>query len=111
MPSSIASAAPLAAHTYAGLEDMEMSDEDSPNDPIEKPTDWSMNKAPSAPTVLTVDEEASLMDQASRLLESVIGPHVEKEVFTFPGLFRMESMWNPWNPSGIPYGIHGMNVG
>ena len=21
------------------------------------------------------------------------------EVFTFPGLFRMESMWNPWNPS------------
>ena len=20
------------------------------------------------------------------------------EVFTFPGLFRMESMWNPWNP-------------
>ena len=33
------------------------------------------------------------------------------EVFTFPGLFRMESMWNPWNPSGIPYGIHGMNVG
>ena len=34
-----------------------------------------------------------------------------REVFTFPGLFRMESMWNPWNPSGIPYGIHGMNVG
>ena len=33
------------------------------------------------------------------------------EVFTFPGLFRMESMWNPWNPSRIPYGIHGMNVG
>ena len=33
------------------------------------------------------------------------------EVFTFPGLFRMESMWNPWNPSGIPYGIHGMNIG
>ena len=33
------------------------------------------------------------------------------EVFTLPGLFRMESMWNPWNPSGIPYGIHGMNVG
>ena len=33
------------------------------------------------------------------------------EVFTFPGLFSMESMWNPWNPSGIPYGIHGMNVG
>ena len=33
------------------------------------------------------------------------------EVFTLPGLFRMESVWNPWNPSGIPYGIHGMNVG
>ena len=34
-----------------------------------------------------------------------------KEVFTFPRLFHVESMWNPWNPSGIPYGIHGMNVG
>ena len=33
------------------------------------------------------------------------------EVFTFPGLFHLESMWNPWNPLGIPYGIHGMNVG
>ncbi|EDR04389.1 uncharacterized protein LACBIDRAFT_304619 [Laccaria bicolor S238N-H82] len=22
----------------------------------------------------------------------------QDEVFTFPGLFRMESMWNPWNP-------------
>ena len=33
------------------------------------------------------------------------------EVFTFPRLFHLESMWNPWNPSGIPYGIHGMNVG
>ena len=33
------------------------------------------------------------------------------EVFTFPGLIHMESMWNPWNPSAIPCGIHGMNVG
>jgi hypothetical protein len=33
------------------------------------------------------------------------------EVFTFPGLFRMESTWNPWNPWRIPYGIHGINVG
>ncbi|EDR11597.1 uncharacterized protein LACBIDRAFT_313980 [Laccaria bicolor S238N-H82] len=34
----------------------------------------------------------------------------QPEVFTFPGLFRMESMWNPWNPWIIPYGIHGINV-
>ena len=33
------------------------------------------------------------------------------KVFNLPMLFRMESMWNPWNLSGIPYGIHGMNVG
>jgi hypothetical protein len=35
----------------------------------------------------------------------------QDEVFTLPGLIHMESMWNPWNPSGIPYGIHGINVG
>ena len=35
----------------------------------------------------------------------------DNEVFTLPGLFCMESMWNPWNPSRISYGIHGMNVG
>ena len=35
----------------------------------------------------------------------------EVEVFTLPGLIHMESMWNPWNPSAIPCGIHGMNVG
>ena len=34
-----------------------------------------------------------------------------REVFTFLRLFHMESRWNPWNPSGILYGIHGMNVG
>ena len=28
-----------------------------------------------------------------------------REVFTFPGLFHMESMWNPWNPSWIPCGM------
>jgi hypothetical protein len=33
------------------------------------------------------------------------------EVFTLPELIHMESMWNPWNPSGIPCGIHGINVG
>ena len=27
------------------------------------------------------------------------------EVFTLPRLFCMESMWNPWNPSGIPCGM------
>ena len=90
MPASITFAAPLAAHTYAGLEDMEMSDEDSPNDPIEKPTDWLMNKAPSALTVLTVDEEASLMDQASRLLESVIGPRIEKRTGGMWSMFTIE---------------------
>ena len=41
---------------------------------------------------------------------ALVGGH-KYEVFTFPGLFRMESMWNPWNKSRIPYGIHGMNVG
>ena len=40
-----------------------------------------------------------------------VGENAKVEVFTFPGLFRMESMWNPWNPSEIPYGIHGMDVG
>ena len=38
-------------------------------------------------------------------------PTSYKEVFTFPRLIHMESMWNPWNPSAIPCGIHGMNVG
>ena len=33
------------------------------------------------------------------------------EVFTFPGIIHMESTWNPWNPCGIPCGIHGINVG
>jgi hypothetical protein len=33
------------------------------------------------------------------------------EVFTLPRLIHMESMWNPWIPSGIPCGIHGINVG
>ena len=33
------------------------------------------------------------------------------EVFALPRLIHMESMWNPWNPSAIPSGIHGMNVG
>ena len=86
MPASIASAAPLAAHTYAGSEDMEMSDEDGPNDPVEKPTDWSMSEAP----VPSVDEEASLMDQASRLLESVIGPRVEKRTGGMWSMFAIE---------------------
>jgi hypothetical protein len=81
-PASIASAAFSAAHTYAGSEDMEMSDEDGPKDPVEKPADWSMDEAPSVPTV---DEETSLMDQASRLLESVIGPSVER---------RTAGMWS-----------------
>lgn len=58
-----------------------MSDEDGPKDPVEKPTDWSMDEAPSVPTV---DEETSLMDQASRLLESVIGPFVEKRTAEAP---------------------------
>ena len=89
-PASIASAAPLAAHTYAGSEDMEMSDEDGPNDPVEKPTDWSMNEAPSVLTVPPVDEEASLMDQASRLLESVIGPRVEKRTGGMWSMFAIE---------------------
>ena len=31
------------------------------------------------------------------------------EVFTLPGLIHMESMWNPWNPSPIPCGIHGIH--
>ena len=33
------------------------------------------------------------------------------EVFTFPGIIHIESTWNPWNPCGIPCGIHGINVG
>ena len=33
------------------------------------------------------------------------------EVFTFPSIIHMESTWNPWNPCGIPCGIHGINVG
>ena len=41
-----------------------------------------------------------------------MGPrHARIEVFTLLGLIHMESMWNPWNPSPIPCGIHGMNVG
>ena len=86
-PASIASAAPLAAHTYAGSEDMEMSDEDDPKDPVEKPMDWSMDEVPSVPTV---DEETSLMDQASRLLESVIGPPVEKRTAGMWSIFAIE---------------------
>jgi hypothetical protein len=46
--------------------------------------------------------EASLKEDYSQF-------HIE--VFTLPGLIHMESMWNPWNPSGIPCGIHGINVG
>ena len=33
------------------------------------------------------------------------------KVFTFPRLFCMESTRNPWNPSGIPCGVHGINIG
>lgn len=55
-----------------------MSDEDDLKESHEKPTDWSMDEAPLALTLPSVDEETSLMDQASRLLESVIGPRVEK---------------------------------
>jgi len=37
--------------------------------------------------------------------------HPTIEVFTLPGLIHMDSIWNPWNPSGIPCGIHGITVG
>ena len=67
-----------------------MSDEDGPNDPVEKLTDWSMNEAPSVLTVPSVEEEASLMDQASRLLESVIGPRVEKRTGGMWSMFAIE---------------------
>ncbi|EDQ99043.1 uncharacterized protein LACBIDRAFT_317737 [Laccaria bicolor S238N-H82] len=39
------------------------------------------------------------------------GDEDDDEVFTFPGIIHMESIWNPWNPSQIPYGIHGIDAG
>ena len=55
--------------------------------------------------------QAGHVKRCNALVSLVILYNGPGEVFTFPGLFRMESMWNPWNPSEIPYGIHGMNVG
>ena len=59
-------------------------------------------------------EAISLLLKAGHLtglLENVYSIAQQIEVFTFPGLFHVESMWNPWNPSGIPCGVHGINIG
>ena len=82
--------------------------------PTDQPTDWSLKSklidfkglkgshsgANIAAKIVEVLDQYEIQDKVCKF-----------EVFTLPGLFRMESMWNPWNPSGIPYGIHGMNVG
>ena len=60
---------------------------------------------PKLPTVVLMTEDAEKRQKVEQVGIALI------EVFTLPGLIHMESMWNPWNPSAIPCGIHGMNVG
>ena len=51
------------------------------------------------------------MDPGLKLRRANYKNMSKNEVFTLPRLIHMESMWNPWNPSAIPCGIHGINVG
>ena len=70
-----------------------------------------MNAEAGPPTVRCSESTSAVNTgtPASMRMNAEAGPSTE--VFTFPGIIHMESTWNPWNPCGIPCGIHGINVG